>query len=101
MDAIDLDDKLLVNYCRFPRSFTPIRARNIREGVDRIYGTNHPWPDPLIPINRHFEKGPLVSDLVNEGLLHPHAAQIFRIDGASIELHRNIGSSPLRGISGA
>src|ERR1700691_6514842 len=89
MDVFDLDDKLLVDYCRFARSFTPIRAKDIREGVDRIYGTNHFWPDPLISINPHFEKGPLVSDLVNEGLLHPHTAQIFRIDGASIQLHRH------------
>jgi superfamily II DNA/RNA helicase len=89
MDVFDLDDKLLVDYCRFARSFTQIRAKDIREGVDRIYGTNHFWPDPLISINPHFEKGPLVSDLVNEGLLHPHTAQIFRIDGTSIQLHRH------------
>jgi hypothetical protein len=47
MDVFDLDDELLVDYCRFARSFTPIRARDIREDVDRIYF----WTDPVMSIN--------------------------------------------------
>jgi hypothetical protein len=40
MDVFDLDEKLLYDYRRFARSFTQIRAKDIREGVDAIYRTN-------------------------------------------------------------
>ena len=66
MDVFDLDEKLLYDYRRFARSFTQIRAKNIREGVDAIYRTNRFWPDPLISINPNFEKGASVADLVKE-----------------------------------
>jgi Lhr-like helicase len=89
MDVFDLDQKLLYDYRRFARSFTQIRARDIREGVDAIYQTNRFWPDPLISINPHFEKGAFVTDLVKEGILHPHTAQIFRLDGVPIRLNRH------------
>ena len=89
MDVFELDDKLLGDYCRFARSFTQIRAKDISDGVDRIYGTNHFWPDLLISINPHFEKGSRVSDLVEAGLLHPYTADVFRIDGVPIQLHRH------------
>lgn len=89
MDVFDLDEKLLYDYRRFARSFTQIRAKDIREGVDAIYRTNRFWPDPLISINPNFEKGASVADLVKESILHPHTAQIFRIDGASMRLHRH------------
>lgn len=77
MDVFELDEKLLGDYHRFARSFTQIRAKDISDGVDRIYGTNHFWPDPLISINPHFEKGSRVSELVAAGLLHPHTASVF------------------------
>jgi ATP-dependent helicase YprA (DUF1998 family) len=89
MDVFDLDEKLLYDYRRFARSFTQIRARDIREGVNAIYATNRFWPDPLISINPNFEKGATVGDLAKEGVLHPHTAQIFRIDGAPMRLHRH------------
>lgn len=40
MDVFELDEKLLGDYRRFARSFTQIRAKDISDGVDRIYGTD-------------------------------------------------------------
>src|SRR5260370_986517 len=89
MDVFDLDSRMLDDYQRFARSFTQIRARDIRDGVDRIYGTNYFWPDPLISINPNFEKGAYVSDLASEGILHPSTAQIFHVGGDPMRLHRH------------
>lgn len=89
MDVFDLDSRMLDDYQRFARSFTQIRARDIRDGVDRIYGTNYFWPDPLISINPNFEKGAYVSDLASEGILHPSTAQIFHLNGDPMRLHRH------------
>ncbi len=44
---------------------------------------------PAHSINPRFEKGASVTDLVSEGVLHPHTAQIFRVDNDPITLHRH------------
>ena len=89
MDVFDLDSRMLNDYQRFARSFTQIRARDIQEGVDKIYGTEHFWPDPLISINPNFKKGAYVTELVPEGILHPSTAQIFSVAGDPMRLHRH------------
>jgi hypothetical protein len=42
------------------------------------------WPEPLISINPHFERGASVADLAADGTLHPDTARIFRVDRSSI-----------------
>src|SRR5271163_2421617 len=86
MNVFDLDGKLLGDYQRFARSFTQIRAVDIRKGVDEIYRQNHFWPDPLISINPAFENGVTVADLVTQGVLHPNTAKVFRVDGEPMRL---------------
>jgi hypothetical protein len=57
MDVFDLDRALVSDYERFARSFTQIRAPDIRSQVEEIYASNRFWPEPLISINPHFERG--------------------------------------------
>jgi len=89
MDVFDLDDALVKDYERFARSFTKIRAEDIRSKVDALYQSRRFWPEPLISINPHFERGASVQDLVAERSLHPHTARVFRIDGEPIRLYRH------------
>lgn len=89
MDVFDLDDTLVKDYERFARSFTKIRAVDIRSKVDSLYQSRRFWPEPLISINPNYESGANVQDLVAEGTLHPLTAQVFRIDGRPITLYRH------------
>ena len=89
MNVFDLDKSLLTDYERFARSFTRIRAQDIKSQVDQLYATNRFWPQPLITINPHYEHGSNVADLTRQGLLHQDTAKIFRIDGKPITLHRH------------
>ena len=89
MDIFDLDQSLIKDYEKFARSFTQIRAEDIRAQVDQIYAKQKFWPEPLITINPHFERGPSVQDLVNEGSLHKDTARVFAIDNQPITLHRH------------
>ena len=54
MDVFDLDQALIKDYGQFGRSFTAIRASDIREQVEHIYAGNTFWPDPLASINPNF-----------------------------------------------
>lgn len=89
MHVFDLDRTLVDDYERFSRSFTHIRADDIRRQVDDIYDEGAFWPDPLVTINPRFEPGASVEDLVRDGTLHPLTAQVFQIDGQPLALHRH------------
>ena len=89
MNVFDLDRSLVGDYERFARSFTQIRSPDIRAHVEEIYSSGRFWPEPLISINPHFERGASITGLVTEGSLRPETASVFRVDGESITLHRH------------
>jgi hypothetical protein len=89
VDVFDLDRTLVADYERFARSFTQIRAQDIRDQVDAIYASRRFWPEPLITINPHYERGASVEALVADGSLHPDVARVFRVEGQSITLYRH------------
>jgi ATP-dependent helicase YprA (DUF1998 family) len=89
VDVFDLDRTLVADYARFARSFTQIRAQEIRDRVDEIYASRRFWPEPLITINPHFEQGTSAEALVAGGSLHPDVARVFRVEGQSITLYRH------------
>jgi ATP-dependent helicase YprA (DUF1998 family) len=89
MDVFDLDSALVADYAGFARSFTQIRAQDIRDQVDRIYASQRFWPEPLITVNPHYERGASVEALVCNGSLHPDVRRVFRVDAQSITLYRH------------
>ena len=89
MNVFDLDQSIIGDYERFARSFTQIRAEDIRTQVDALYATGRFWPEPLISINPHYERDASVETLVEEGFLHPDTAKIFRVGGSPITLYRH------------
>ncbi len=89
MDVFDLDRRLVADYQRFARSFTQIRAHDIRDQVASLYAQGRFWPDPLISLNPHYEEGLDVDALAAQDVLHPHTADIFRTGRAPVRLHRH------------
>jgi ATP-dependent helicase YprA (DUF1998 family) len=89
MDVFDLDRCLVDDYQRFARSFTTIRADDIREQVDQIYATGRFWPEPIVSINPHFQRGDSLSKLVSEGTLDERSERVFRINGQPLTLFRH------------
>jgi hypothetical protein len=82
VNVFDLDQALVGDYERFARSFTQIRAPDIWAQVKDLYATNRFWPEPLISINPHFERGAEIKKLVAEGSLRTDTGKVFRV-GAS------------------
>lgn len=100
MNVFDLDLRIIRDYERFARSFTEIRAEDIREQVDAIYATGGFWPEPLISVNPHYERDVSVADLASEGSLHPHTADVFRVDSKPIVLYRHQAQAIARAAAG-
>lgn len=79
MDVFSLREQLIGDYSTFARSFTTIRAQDLREGIEAQYGSNRFWPEPLIQINPRYEAGSHASALVATGELQAETARRFNI----------------------
>lgn len=91
MNVFDLDADLIGRYEQFARSFTTIRADDLRSQVDAVYDSAKFWPEPLIGLNPQFKPGRTVAELVNENLVDPALEQVFALGEPrqTIALHRH------------
>lgn len=87
MKAFELDRDLVDSYASFSRSFSKIRAADLKAALDRQYDGGHFWPDALLSINPQFESGPSVTELSALGAVDPLTAQVFRSKGAPLRFH--------------
>lgn len=71
-------DTLVDDYASFSRSFTTIRADDIRDHVEAEYANGRYWPEPLIQINPNYLRAKNVDELASEGVLTSDSAKLFR-----------------------
>ena len=95
MDVFKFRKHLVDEYSDFTRSFTRIKADDIRNFVDAQYDSQKFWPEPLVQVNPNFKEGGTVESFVDAGHLHPLCAEIFRFGksaasaGHSLPLHKH------------
>ena len=77
MNILKFHKSLINNYKTYIQSFVNIKNRNIAEFVEKEISEKKLWPEPLVQFNPTFEKGTLLSDFVNEAILHPILPKIF------------------------
>jgi hypothetical protein len=78
LDVFKFRENIITDYARFSRSFTGIRASDIKEFVDREYAAQKFWPAPLVQLNPNFVPGGTIDELCDTGLLHQECRKIFR-----------------------
>jgi ATP-dependent helicase YprA (DUF1998 family) len=96
MNVFELRQRLVDDYGAFIASFFQIADPRVREYVEQSLAGGLLWPDPLIQLNPSFEPGESMDDLVQQGVLRPECARIFRMDkgatggqGRPLRLHRH------------
>ncbi len=87
MDVFSLREFVVDEYKKFATSFTSIHAEDIRRKVENIYASNRYWPEPLIQVNPTYRPAENVDELVEQGMLAPGCAEIFRDNGRPLRLH--------------
>lgn len=100
MNVFDLDRALIRDYEHFARSFTQIRAPDIRSQVESIYASDRFWPEPLISINPRFERGASINKLADAGTLHEATARVFSADGKPLSLYRHQAQAVAKATTG-
>jgi Lhr-like helicase len=89
MKAFEFDHRLVESYARFSRSFSTVRAEDLKAEIDRQYNAGRFWPDALLSINPRFLKGPTAEDLVASGDLDEATGKIFRFGPDPLRFHRH------------
>ncbi|MDA8119263.1 MAG: DEAD/DEAH box helicase, partial [Gammaproteobacteria bacterium] len=93
MDVFQFRKAIIKDYETFSRSFTRIRAPDIRRFAEETYRDGYFWPAPLIQLNPSFVAGRTIEELVRDGIVDPECAVIFRAGkerggaGTSLRLH--------------
>jgi hypothetical protein len=100
MKAFEFDHNLIDSYERFSRSFSTIRAGDLRDEIEHQYKAARFWPAALLSLNPRFLSGPSVDDLVASGDLDEATGRIFRIGGAPLILHRHQAQSVAKARAG-
>jgi hypothetical protein len=90
MDVFDLRQQIVDDYASFARSFTRVRAADLKSQIDVIYANDQFWPEPLLQITPHYERGGSIDKLAAAGEVTATTAAIFRVPEAPsspLELH--------------
>lgn len=87
MDVFELRDRLIDDYAGFARSFTKIRAADIRSQVDAAYAGQRFWPEPLLQVNPNYARGQTTRELAAAGQLLAATAAHFDI---GLYQHQNV-----------
>lgn len=89
MTIFNLDRSVVETYRDFARSFTAIRADDLRTKIDAHYADGRFWPDPLVQINPKFRPGSTVEEMVARGNAHADCARMYRGHEGSFVLHKH------------
>ncbi|MCS7050559.1 MAG: DEAD/DEAH box helicase, partial [Thermomicrobium sp.] len=89
MTVFDLHAEALDEYRSFVRAYINIADERIRDFVDRhVFAKDGAlWPEPLVQLSPAYRRDATVDELVDQGILHPTTAAIFRrADGSAFRL---------------
>ena len=89
MKAFEFDHQLINAYEHFSRSFSAIRAPDLKSEIDAQYDAGKFWPDALLSLNPRFMAGPTVDELVATGDLDDGTGKVFRFGTTPLRFHRH------------
>ncbi len=89
MKAFEFDHQLIRAYEHFSRSFSAIRAPDLKSEIDAQYDAGKFWPDALLSLNPRFMAGPTVDELVATGDLDDGTGKVFRFGTTPLRFHRH------------
>ncbi|MGO8248979.1 DEAD/DEAH box helicase [Rhizobium johnstonii] len=89
MKAFEFDHQLISAYEHFSRSFSAIRAFDLKSEIDAQYDAGKFWPDALLSLNPRFMAGPTADELVATGDLDEATGKVFRFGETPLRFHRH------------
>ncbi|WP_421981249.1 DEAD/DEAH box helicase [Roseibium sp.] len=101
MKAFEFEHHVIKTYERFSRSFTQIKADDLKSEIDAQYDEGRFWPDALLSLNPRFLSGPDVDELVASGNLDEGTGKVFRFGETPLRFHRHQAEAIAKAKSGS
>lgn len=76
-NVFEVRNNLIDDFKSFSQSFVKPEAEDIRRYLKEDEVKNKYWPEPLLQINPHYQRGENVTELVEQGILHSRTEKIF------------------------
>jgi len=90
LNVFELREHVAQNYARFIKSFTTIRAKDVKEAVDGIFTNEKYWPQPLIQINPKYKPAQCdMEQLIDDETLCPVMKKYFCRNGKPLSLYEH------------
>ena len=89
MKVFEFDKHLVESYDYFSRSFTKVKAPDLRDEINRQFSEGQFWPNVLLSINPHYKEGETVNKLVKKGVIDSATGQIFQNNGQTLTLYQH------------
>jgi superfamily II DNA or RNA helicase len=86
MNILEVQGRIIDEYAQYTRSFIEIADDTIRSSVNEHLDKKHFWPDPLLQFNPAYKSAGSIAELIESGLLHRDAKDIF--SGYSLYQHQ-------------
>jgi superfamily II DNA/RNA helicase len=87
VDIFNFRNEVIGDYRRYIESFLKIRDPKLKEFVDRELEKGQLWTDPLVQLNPSYRQGGIVTELIQQGTLHPDCAKYFSKNGQPYRFH--------------
>lgn len=97
IDIFNIHRNIMDSYKHFVRSFVNIKNERIKNFVEAGINEGKFWPEPLIQFNPSFEPGESIQALIDENILHPELASIFK----GFDLFKHQSEALIKGSKGS
>ena len=87
LDIFNLRDEVVGDYRRYIESFLKIRDPQVEAFVNQELERGELWSEPLVQLNPSYKPGASVTQLVQQGVLHPDCSRYFAKDGKPFQFH--------------
>ncbi|KJH69610.1 hypothetical protein, partial [Aliterella atlantica] len=89
LDIFQFRNEVIGDYRRYIESFLKISDPKVKEFVTKELEQGKLWSDPLVQLNPTYKKGATVTQLVQQGVLHPECDRYFSKNGKPFHFHHH------------
>ena len=100
MNIFDLRDAVVDDYLEYVKGFINISDPDVDQTVRKSVDDGLLSPESIVQLNPSYEQGESIENLVEEGVLHPDCAEIFRFNGAPMKFYKHQTDAIRRAVRG-
>jgi len=87
LNIFDLRESVIDFYHEYVKGFLQVKEPRLKQFVETELERGYLWTPPLLQLTPAYKKGKTITELCNEGILHPDCQRYFRRNNQPIQFH--------------